>query len=251
MRVPQNMLLSVEHLNISFGASHAVRDLSFAIESGEALGLVGESGSGKSVTSLAIMRLLVPQARVSGSIRFGGEELLTAPEERMRSLRGKAMAMIFQEPMTALNPLMRVGDQISEAVLAHERVGHKEAFDRAVAALGEVAIPNPSSRARDYPHQLSGGQRQRVMIAMAIVNHPQLLIADEPTTALDVTVQAQILELLAELRDKFGLAMLFISHDLAVVSQVADRIAVMYLGSVVELGSKSDIFRAAAHPYTR
>src|SRR5581483_11187574 len=206
-------LLSVEHLDISFGASPAVRDLSFLIESGEALGLVGESGSGKSVTSLAIMRLLVPQARVSGSIRFVGEELLTAPEDKMRSLRGKAMAMIFQEPMTALNPLMRVGDQVAEAVLAHERISRKEAFDRAVAALTEVAIPDPASRARDYPHQLSGGQRQRVMIAMAIVNRPQLLIADEPTTALDVTVQAQILELLAQLREKFSLSMLHLSRS--------------------------------------
>jgi len=244
-------LLSVEHLDISFGASPAVRDLSFLIESGEALGLVGESGSGKSVTSLAIMRLLVPQARVSGSIRFVGEELLTAPEDKMRSLRGKAMAMIFQEPMTALNPLMRVGDQVAEAVLAHERISRKEAFDRAVAALTEVAIPDPASRARDYPHQLSGGQRQRVMIAMAIVNRPQLLIADEPTTALDVTVQAQILELLAQLREKFSLSMLFISHDLGVVSQVSDRVAVMYRGQMVESGTARQIFTAPAHEYTR
>ncbi|HEU5231275.1 MAG TPA: ABC transporter ATP-binding protein [Terriglobales bacterium] len=244
-------LLSVEHLDISFGPSRAVRDLSFAIESGEALGLVGESGSGKSVTSLAIMRLLVPQARVSGSIRFAAEELLTAPEEKMRELRGKAMAMIFQEPMTALNPLMRVGDQVAEAVLAHERVSRKEAFDRAVAALTDVAIPDPASRARDYPHQLSGGQRQRVMIAMAIVNRPQLLIADEPTTALDVTVQAQILELLAHLRERFSLSMLFISHDLGVVSQVSDRVAVMYRGQMVESGSARQVFTAPAHEYTR
>jgi ABC-type dipeptide/oligopeptide/nickel transport system ATPase component len=252
MRVAENMpLLSVEHLNISFGASRAVRDLSFSIEPGEALGLVGESGSGKSVTSLAIMRLLVLQARVSGSIRVAEEELLTAPEEKMRSLRGKTMAMIFQEPMTALNPLMRVGDQVAEAVLAHERVSRKEAFDRALAALDEVAIPDPLSRARDYPHQLSGGQRQRVMIAMAIVNQPQLLIADEPTTALDVTVQAQILELLAQLREKFSLSMLFISHDLGVVSQVSDRVAVMYRGQMVESGSARQVFTAPAHEYTR
>ncbi|HKT26269.1 MAG TPA: ABC transporter ATP-binding protein [Terriglobales bacterium] len=244
-------LLSVEHLDISFGTSPAVRDLSFAIESGEALGLVGESGSGKSVTSLAVMRLLVPQARVSGSIRFDGEELLSASEEKMRELRGKAIAMIFQEPMTALNPLMRVGDQVAEAVLAHDGVSRKEAFDRAVAALNDVAIPDPSSRARDYPHQLSGGQRQRVMIAMAIVNRPQLLIADEPTTALDVTVQAQILELLARLREKFSLSMLFISHDLGVVSQVSDRVAVMYRGQMVESGSARQVFTAPAHEYTR
>ena len=251
MRVQNMPLLSVEHLDIGFKASRAVRDLSFAIKSGEALGLVGESGSGKSVTSLAIMRLLVPQARVSGSIRFGEENLLTAPEEKMRSLRGKAMAMIFQEPMTALNPLMRVGDQVAEAVLAHERVSHKDAFDRAVAALSEVAIPNPWSRARDFPHQLSGGQRQRVMIAMAIVNHPQLLIADEPTTALDVTVQAQILGLLAQLREKFSLSMLFISHDLGVVSQISDRVAVMYRGQMVESGTARQVFTAPAHEYTR
>lgn len=244
-------MLDVEHLDISFGSSAAVRDLTFAIRTGESVGLVGESGSGKSVTSLAIMRLLAPQARVSGSIRFVGEELLTAAEERMRQLRGRAVTMIFQEPMTALNPLMRVGDQVAEAILAHEAVSGKEAWTRAVAALDEVAIPNPASRARDYPHQLSGGQRQRVMIAMAIVNRPQLLIADEPTTALDVTVQAQILELLARLREKFSLSMLFISHDLGVVSRVVDRIAVMYRGQMLETGSAKQVFMAPAHDYTR
>jgi peptide/nickel transport system ATP-binding protein len=244
-------LLEVEHLDISFGSSAAVRDLSFPIVTGESVGLVGESGSGKSVTSLAIMRLLAPQARVSGSIRFASEELLTATEERMRELRGRAITMIFQEPMTALNPLMRVGDQVAEAILAHEAVSGKEAWTRTVAALDEVAIPNPERRARDYPHQLSGGQRQRVMIAMAIVNRPQLLIADEPTTALDVTIQAQILELLARLREKFSLSMLFISHDLGVVSQVVDRIAVMYRGQMLESGSAEQVFSAPAHEYTR
>jgi oligopeptide/dipeptide ABC transporter ATP-binding protein len=233
----------------------AVRDLSFAIAPGEVLGLVGESGSGKSITSLAIMRLLPAQASVSGDILFAENSAATnlarLPDDSMRQLRGSRIAMIFQEPMTALNPVMRVGDQIAEAVLAHHRVAAKQAWQRAVDAMNDVAIPDPGRRARDYPHQLSGGMRQRIMIAMAIVNHPQLLIADEPTTALDVTIQAQILALLADLRSKFGLAMLFISHDLAVVSQVADRVAVMYAGSVVELGSKQEIFRAPAHPYTR
>ena len=244
-------LLEVERLNISFASAPAVRDLQFSITAGEVLGLVGESGSGKSVTSLAVMRLLPGNAVVSGSIRFAGEELLVATEEKMRALRGKAMTMIFQEPMTALNPLMRIGDQVAEAVLAHERISRKEARQRAIAALNEVAIPNPSVRSRDYPHQLSGGQRQRVMIAMAIVNRPQLLIADEPTTALDVTVQAQILELLSLLREKFSLAMLFISHDLGVVSQVADRVAVMYRGQMLESGTARQVFTAPAHEYTR
>ena len=260
-------LLDVRHLTVAFprssngrasGASSAlaaVRDLSFAIAPGEVLGLVGESGSGKSVTSLALMRLLPPTARTSGEVRFGngkgGCDLLRLPDAAMRPLRGSQLAMIFQEPMTALNPVMRVGDQIAEAVLAHCEATKSDAWNRAVTAMREVGIADSERRARDYPHQLSGGMRQRVMIAMAIVNRPKLLIADEPTTALDVTIQAQILELLAELREKFGLTMLFISHDLAVVSEVADRVAVMYAGNLVELGSKKDIFDAAAHPYTR
>jgi len=261
-------LLQVRDLNIDFSPAAgrpgaavptptlaAVRDLSFSIGQGEVLGLVGESGSGKSVTSLAIMRLLPAQARVSGEILFAengsARNLSVLPDDSMRQLRGSQIAMIFQEPMTALNPVMRVGDQIAEAVRAHHAISESEASHRAVAAMNDVAIPDASRRARDYPHQLSGGMRQRVMIAMAIVNRPQLLIADEPTTALDVTIQAQILDLLAELRKKFGLAMLFISHDLAVVSQVADRVAVMYAGNLVELGTRQDIFQAPAHPYTR
>ena len=245
------------------GTLVAVRDLSFTIAPREVLGLVGESGSGKSVTSLAVMRLLPPQARSSGQIYFDAgkngtprpNNLLESSEDEVRSLRGSQIGMIFQEPMTALNPVMRVGDQIAEAVRAHangrEQIGRAGAWQRAVQAMKEVAIPDFERRARDYPHQLSGGMRQRIMIAMAIVNRPKLLIADEPTTALDVTIQAQILELLSGLREKFGLAMLFISHDLAVVSQVADRVAVMYAGSLVEMGTRKDIFTAPAHPYTR
>ena len=233
----------------------AVRDLSFSVAPGEVLALVGESGSGKSLTALALMRLLPPQARASGEIWLAhgssNRNLLQIPEPEIRSLRGSRMAMIFQEPMTALNPVMRVGDQIAEAITAHQRIASKDAWERAVGAMQEVAIPDAARRARDYPHQLSGGMRQRVMIAMAIVNRPQLLIADEPTTALDVTIQAQILDLLADLRKKLDLAMILISHDLAVVSTFADRVAVMYVGNLIELGSKHDIFRAPAHPYTR
>jgi oligopeptide/dipeptide ABC transporter ATP-binding protein len=263
-------LLSLDRLTVNFpsrsgqGLLAAVRGVSFALAMGEVLGLVGESGSGKSATALAIMRLLPPEARVEGEIRLDGFNLLAASEDEMRDLRGLRVGMVFQEPMTALNPVMRVGEQIAEAVLAHAGTRHtaqgarqngkptkSEAWQRAVAAMGEVGIAHPERRARDYPHQLSGGMRQRVMIAMAIVNRPQLLIADEPTTALDVTIQAQILDLLAELRRKFSLAMLFISHDLAVVSQVCDRVAVMYAGSIVELGSALALFTSPAHPYTR
>jgi oligopeptide/dipeptide ABC transporter ATP-binding protein len=265
-------LLDVRDLTIEFPQSRgaqqakaaapvaAVRSLSFAIAPGEVLGLVGESGSGKSITSLAIMGLLPPAAIVTGEITFqnGSQNgdgapmhLTKLPSDQLRQLRGSRIAMIFQEPMTALNPVMRVGDQIAEAVLAHHRVSKSEAWGRAVEGMRDVAIADPEQRARSYPHQLSGGMRQRVMIAMAIVNRPQLLIADEPTTALDVTIQQQILDLLNDLRHKFGLAMLFISHDLAVVSHVADRVAVMYAGSLVELGTKAEIFRAPAHPYTQ
>ena len=254
------MLLEIKNLSVGFPAVPkplaAVRDLGFGLARGEVLGLVGESGSGKSVTSLAVMRLLPPEAMITGEIRFAANgtapvNLLSLGADQMRSLRGSGISMIFQEPMTALNPVMRVGEQIAEAVRAHGNISKKDAWGRAVQALREVAIPDPERRANDYPHQLSGGMRQRVMIAMAIVNHPQLLIADEPTTALDVTIQAQILDLLANLRDRFGLTMLFISHDLAVISKVADRIAVMYAGNLVEIGPRNEIFRNPAHPYTR
>jgi len=260
-------LLDVRNLSVQFpgpgrvgvgeATLTAVREVSFSIAPGEVLGLVGESGSGKSVTSLALMGLLPPQAQTSGRAEFAVAEnssvdLLSSSNEQLRAMRGSRMAMIFQEPMTALNPVMRVGDQVAEAVLAHyPQTSKKEAGRRAVEALREVALPEPDKSAHDYPHQLSGGMRQRVMIAMAIVNRPQLLIADEPTTALDVTIQAQILELLQELRGKFNLAMLFISHDLAVVSRVADRVAVMYAGSLVEMARREDIFQSPAHPYTK
>ncbi len=261
-------LLEVTNLTVDFataqGSVRAVRDVSFGIGAGEVLGLVGESGSGKSVSALAVLRLLPPQAKVSGKIAFCGEDLLSLLEEGMRAIRGAGISMIFQEPMTALNPVMRVGDQVAEAVLAHpelaasrqgngatNKVTKAEAWRLAVEALRTVAIPEPERGARDYPHQLSGGQRQRVMIAMAIVNRPQLLIADEPTTALDVTIQSQVLDLLNELRQKFSLAMLFVSHDLAVVSQVSHRIAVMYAGSLVEMGAAREVFGQPAHPYTR
>jgi len=254
------VLLEIKNLSVEFPAAPkplpAVRDVGFELARGEVLGLVGESGSGKSVTSLAIMRLLPPQATIAGEIRFAANgrapvNLLSLSTDQMRSLRGSGISMIFQEPMTALNPVMRVGEQVAEAVRAHGSGSKKNAWDRAVEALREVALPDPERRANDYPHQLSGGMRQRVMIAMAIVNHPQLLIADEPTTALDVTIQAQILDLLASLRDKFGLTMLFISHDLAVISKIADRVAVMYAGTLVEIGPRDDIFRNPSHPYTR
>ena len=254
-------LLEVQNLTVDFataqGSVRAVRDVSFAVAPGEVLGLVGESGSGKSVSSLAILRLLPPQAKVSGRLTFCGDDLLSLPEDRMRAIRGAGISMIFQEPMTALNPVMRIGDQVAEAVLAHpetrqpKKISKADAWRMAVEALRTVAIAQPDTRARDYPHQLSGGQRQRVMIAMAIVNRPQLLIADEPTTALDVTIQAQVLDLLNDLRHKFSLAMLFVSHDLAVVSQMSHRIAVMYAGSLVEMGTARQVFREAVHPYTR
>jgi peptide/nickel transport system ATP-binding protein len=246
------LLLSVRDLRISFGEHQAVRSVSFDIAPGETLGLVGESGSGKSATALAMMRLLPPSAAVSGSVGFCGEELLTLPEDAMRRHRGSSIAMIFQEPMTALNPVMKVGRQIAEALLAHaQKTTRREIRERVLAAMREVGLPEPERRCDDYPHQFSGGQRQRIVIAMALMNRPGLIIADEPTTALDVTVQAQVLELLKKLRADYGCAMLFISHDLAVVAQVADRVAVMRHGEIVELGSVHQVMTQPKHPYTR
>jgi peptide/nickel transport system ATP-binding protein len=244
--------LSVTDLRISFGEYEAVKGVSFDIMPGETLGLVGESGSGKSATSLAMLRLLPPSARVRGEIRLAGEDLLRLPQDQMRSYRGRSMAMIFQEPMTALNPVMKVGRQIGEAWVAHHpKTARNEVRQRVIEAMREVALPDPEKRLDDYPHQFSGGQRQRIVIAMALINKPKLLIADEPTTALDVTVQAQILALLKRLQQEHGLSMLFISHDLAVVGQVAKNVAVMQRGEIVEQGSAEHIFRAPQHPYTR
>ncbi len=245
-------LLSIHDLNIRFGATHAVRGLSLEIAPGESLGLVGESGSGKSVTALAILRLLDAAATVEGRIEFDGRDLVTLKPEEMRQLRGREIAMIFQEPMTALNPVLPVGEQVAEAVRVHQReLSRRQVREKVIEAMQAAALPDPATRYGDYPHQFSGGQRQRILIAMAIANRPRLLIADEPTTALDVTVQAQILELLAELRERFGLAMLFISHDLAVVSQVADRVAVMRHGLLLEQAPRAEIFRDPLHAYTR
>jgi peptide/nickel transport system ATP-binding protein len=254
--VDPKALLEVRNLSIAFGEKTVVHDLSFSLHPGQTLGLVGESGSGKSATSLALLRLLPPSARVTGSILFAGQPLLALPEPEMRRHRGSGIAMVFQEPMTALNPAMTIGAQIAESVrIHHPGLSRADVRTRVLAALDEVALPDPVRRLVHYPHQFSGGQRQRILIAMAIVNRPKLLIADEPTTALDVTVQAQILELLAGLRRTHSLAMLFISHDLAVVAQACgvpgDQIAVMQHGRLVEHAPAAQLFHAPQHPYTR
>jgi len=234
------------------GVVRAVDGVSFSIERGRTLGLVGESGSGKSVTALSIMRLIEAPGRiVAGEVLIDGQDVRALSERQMRLWRGARVSMIFQEPMTALNPVFTVGYQIAESVRAHEDVSRAEAWDRAVGAMEAVAIPDPERRAREYPHQLSGGLRQRAAIAMALVCNPELLIADEPTTALDVTIQAQILELLARLRETGELSLLLISHDLGVVAEVADTVAVMYAGQIVETGPVAGVFRDARHPYTQ
>ena len=249
------MLLSVRNLCTDFpvkrGIVHAVEDVSFDVDAGESLAIVGESGSGKSVTSLSIMGLLGEPGHVaSGEVKFEGKDLVGLSEKDYRQLRGNDMAMIFQEPMTSLNPVYRIGNQIVEAIRTHEKVGKKEARERAIDLLRKVGIPSPEKRIDDYPHQMSGGMRQRVMIAMALSCNPKLLIADEPTTALDVTIQAQILDLLRRLRDDTGMAVLLITHDLGVVSETADRVVVMYCGQVVEEAEVRTLFDHPMHPYT-
>jgi peptide/nickel transport system ATP-binding protein len=249
-------LLSVEGLTMEFPhaerAARAIDGVSFTVERGQVLGLVGESGCGKSVTALCMMRLVPPPGRITaGRIVLDGTDLLTLPEHAMRRLRGARLAMIFQEPMTALNPVLTAGYQIAEAIRIHKPVSAREAWERAVALLAEVGIPEPAARAGDYPHQLSGGMRQRVMIAMAIACEPALLIADEPTTALDVTIQAEILDLLRGLRERHGMAVLLITHDLGVVAEQADRVAIMYAGRIVEEAPTRELFARPLHPYTR
>jgi len=251
----QDNILEIKNLSTYYytraGVVKAVDDVSFSIPRGSTLALVGESGSGKSVTSLSIMRLIQPPGRiVAGDILFDDQNLMALDDEAMRQRRGRELAMIFQDPMTSLNPVFTVGDQIAEAVRLHERLPRKQAWAKAVEMMRRVRIPDAERRAVDYPFQLSGGMRQRVMIAMALACNPRLLIADEPTTALDVTIQAEILDLLRTLKDEFKLSMLLITHDLGVVATTADRVAVMYAGRIVEEAPVGHLFRAPRHPYT-
>jgi peptide/nickel transport system ATP-binding protein len=251
-------LLDVQHLTIPFpcgpaGRFHPVDGVSFSLARGETLALVGESGCGKSLTSLALLRLVPPPGRIEAgsSIRLGETNVLALEGEALRQIRGRRVGMIFQDPMTSLNPVFTVGDQITEGMHAHFRISKREARDRALALLQEVGIPDPVSRLSAYPHQLSGGMRQRVMIAIALSAEPDVLVADEPTTALDVTVQAQILEVLDRLRESRGMAILLITHDLGVVAGRADRVAVMYAGQIVEEAPTARLFEAPTHPYTQ
>jgi oligopeptide/dipeptide ABC transporter ATP-binding protein len=235
------------------GTARAVDGVSFDLYPGETLGIVGESGSGKTVTSLSILRL-IPEPpghiRPGSFIEFEGRNLLTLAPKELRAVRGDRIAMIFQEPMTSLNPVLTIGDQVGEAAIVHQGLSRHAARTKAIEMLRQVGIPDPEQRVDDYPHQLSGGMRQRVMIAMALICHPQILIADEPTTALDVTIQAQILELLSRLQDELGMAIMLITHDLGVVAGTADRVVVMYAGQVVETAATTDLFAHPAHPYT-
>jgi len=249
-------LLEVEHLTTVFEIqgrlAPAVDDVSFTVRAGETLGLVGESGSGKSVTALSILRLVQPPGRIAGGrIRFRGRDLMTLPEREMRAVRGAQISLVFQEPMTALNPVFTIGDQVEETLAVHAIASGRAARDQAVELLRAVSIPEPERRMHEYPHQLSGGLRQRALIALALAARPALLMADEPTTALDVTVQAQILDLLREMKQRFGLSLLLITHDLGVIAETADRVAVMYAGRIVEEGPVREIFRDPRHPYTR
>jgi len=250
-------LLEVRGLTTTFqtgrGEITAIEDVSFDLNEGEILGIVGESGSGKSVTALTIMGLLPqPPARIAaGSVRFAGEELTTASQSRMEKIRGAGISMVFQEPMTSLNPVFTIGEQIMETVRAHERMSAAAQRERAIEMLDRVGIPSATRRLNDYPHQLSGGQRQRVMIAMALACRPKLLIADEPTTALDVTIQAQVLDLLMDLRDELGMAIIVITHNMGVIAEVADRVLVMYAGRIVEQSPVAGLFDAPQHPYTK
>lgn len=249
------MLIEVKNLVTEFKGKHgtvkAVNGVSFGIERGEILAVVGESGSGKSVTSLSIMGLLQENGKVTqGEILFNGEDLLKKSEKEMQAIRGNRISMIFQEPMTSLNPVYRIKDQIMECILTHNKMSKKEALERTIEMLRIVGIPSPEQRANDYPHQMSGGMRQRVMIAMALSCNPDLLIADEPTTALDVTIQAQILELINNMRKRFNMSVLLITHDLGVVSETADRVIVMYCGQVVETAQVRSLFQNPMHPYT-
>ena len=252
MSLPSTSLLAVENLTVAFPGHVAVRDVSFAIEPGETLALVGESGCGKSVTAFSVMRLLPPNARVaSGRLLFDGADLMLASPAGMREVRGKQISLIQQEPMTSLNPVLSIGAQIGEVIRRHEKVSRRAARARVVELLDLVSIPDAHRRIDDYPHNLSGGMRQRVMIAMAVACGPKLLIADEPTTALDVTTQAQVLDLLDDLRRRLSMAVLLITHDLGVVAQWADRINVMYAGRIVEQAAIRPFFAKPMHPYSR
>ncbi|MFQ6389470.1 ABC transporter ATP-binding protein [Priestia aryabhattai] len=250
-------MIEIKNLHVQFstygGKVQAVRGVSFDLHKGETLAIVGESGCGKSVTSQSIMRLIpTPPGRItSGSILFKGQDLTKLSEKKMRDIRGADISMIFQDPMTALNPTLRVGEQIAENIMQHENISKEKAKEKAFEMLELVGIPNPKERLKQYPHEFSGGMRQRIVIAMALICNPEVLIADEPTTALDVTIQAQILELFKDIQQKTDVSIVLITHDLGVVAQVADRVAVMYAGKIVEIGTRRDIFYTPQHPYTK